>query len=84
MRFERVRAEIGNPACDTVIETRADIDHQVTAMHREIGLIKTMHPQHAEPFLTRGRISAKPHQRRGDREARLINQFAQQAAGGWA
>ena len=81
MHFARIRAEIGNAAGDTVIKARADVDHQIAAMHRQIGLIKPVHAQHAQPRAATCRISAKPHQRRGDRKAGCGDKFAQQIAG---
>jgi hypothetical protein len=75
------RAEVRDAAGDPVVEARADVDHQVAAMHREVGLVEPVHPQHAEPLLARGRVGAEAHQRRGDRKARGLHQFAQELAG---
>jgi hypothetical protein len=84
MRLAAARAEIRDPAGDAVVEARADIDHQVAAMHGEVGLVEPVHPQHAQPVLARGRVGAEAHQRGGDRKARRLHQFAQQRWTPWA
>eukprot|EP00521_Asterionellopsis_glacialis_P003397 CAMPEP_0195278730 /NCGR_PEP_ID=MMETSP0706-20130129/20000_1 /TAXON_ID=33640 /ORGANISM="Asterionellopsis glacialis, Strain CCMP134" /LENGTH=43 /DNA_ID= /DNA_START= /DNA_END= /DNA_ORIENTATION= len=43
-----------------------------------------MHPQHPKPVLARGRIGAKAHQGRGNRDACRIHQLTQQLAGAGA
>lgn len=63
---------------NTVIETRADADHDIAIMHRHIGFVGTVHAQHAEPVLAGSRIGAETHQRRGDREIGELDQFTQQ------
>jgi hypothetical protein len=78
----RAGAEIRDPAGDPVVEARADVDHQVAAMHREVGLVEPVHPQHAQPVLARGRVGAQAHQRRGDRKTRRLDQFAQEQLAG--
>ena len=60
------RREGIDPAGDAVIEARADADHHVAIVHGVVGLVGAMHAEHAEPLLVGGRISAEPHQRRGD------------------
>jgi hypothetical protein len=70
-----------DPAGDAVVEPGADVDHQVAAMHGQVGLVKAVHAQHADPVLARGRIGAQAHQRRGDGKVGRIGQFAQQLAG---
>ena len=77
----RLWRESINAARDTVVETCADVDHQITVVHRHVGFIKAVHTQHTEPFVARRRISAQTHQGRGDREASGLNQFAQQLGG---
>ena len=81
MRLLRMRAEILHPARDPVVKARADVEHRVTAMHRQIGLIKPVHPQHAQPGLARSRVAAQPHQGRGDGKSGGLHKLAQQAAG---
>ena len=81
MRLLRFRREIGDPPGDPVVETGADIDHQVAAMHREVGLVEPVHAEHAEPVPAARRIGAEAHQRRGDGKAGRIGQLAQQPAG---
>ena len=62
MNLLRFRAEIGNAAGDAVVKARADVQHQIAAMHGEVGLIKPVHPQHAQPLVAAGRIGAQTHQ----------------------
>jgi hypothetical protein len=78
MRLLANSGEKSDAAGDPVVEAGADIDHQIAAMHGEVGLVEPVHPQHAEPVLARGRIGAQAHQRRGDRKARGLHQLAQQ------
>ena len=66
---------------DAVVEARADAQHDVAIMHRHVGLVGAVHAEHAEPVLARRRIGPEPHQRRGDRNARDLDQFAQQLRG---
>ena len=75
LRIRRKRIET---AGDAVVETRADADHDVAIVHRHVGFIGAVHAQHAQPVLARCRIGAEAHQRRGDREVREFDQFAQQ------
>ena len=51
MRFS-IRAEIIEAAGDPVVETGADVDHQIAIMHRHVGLIQAVHAQHAQPVVT--------------------------------
>ena len=76
-----IRREGVEAAGDAVVETRADADHQVAIVHRVVGLVGAVHAQHAEPVLAGRRIGAEAHQGRGDREAGLRHQFAQQGRG---
>ncbi len=80
MRLGAAGAERVQPPGDPVVEPRADIDHQVAIMHRHVGLVKAVHPQHAQPVRPAGGIGAKPHQRRGHGNARRRDQLAQKAA----
>ena len=68
MRFGVGREGI-EPAGDAVVEARAEIDHHVAIVHREVGLVGAVHAEHAEELRVGGRIGAEPHQRRGDRKA---------------
>ncbi len=47
-------------------------------MHRQIGLIRAVHAQHAQPVLAGCGIAAKAHQRGGDRKVGLGDQLTQQ------
>ena len=68
-------------AGDAVVEARADADHDVAIMHRHVGFVGAVHAEHAEPVLAGRRIGAEAHQRRGDRKAGDLDQFAQQLRG---
>ena len=72
------------PAGDAVVEARADADHHVAIVHRHVGFQRAVHAEHAHPLRIGRRKGAKPHQRRGDRKAGELDQFAQQVAGGFA
>ena len=74
----RTRREGVEATGDAVVEPRADRDHEIAIMHGVIGLVGAMHAQHAQPVVAGGRIGAKPHEGRGDGEARHGDQFAQQ------
>ena len=50
-------------------------------MHRHVGLVSAVHAEHAEPIGARRRIGAQPHQGRGDRKARDLDQPTQQPGG---
>ncbi len=50
MRPPRRRREGIEPSRDTVVETRADIDDHIRAVHHEVGLIGPVHAQHAQPL----------------------------------
>ena len=67
-----------DPPGDAVVEARADTQHDVAIMHRHVGLVSAVHPEHAKPVLARGRIGAEAHQGRGDRDSRDLDQLAQQ------
>jgi hypothetical protein len=71
-------------AGDPVVEAGADVDHQIAAVHRHVGLVEPVHAEHADPVLARGRVGAEAHQRRGDRKARGLDQLAQELAGAGA
>ena len=81
MDFLRAGRERIDPAGDAIVEARADRDHQIAIVHRPIRFPGAVHAEHAEPLRIGGWKSAKPHQRRGDREAGELDQFAQQIAG---
>ena len=68
-------------AGDAVIEARADAQDEVRLVHRPIGFIGAMHPQHAQPLVGRCGEGAQAHQGRGDGRAGERGEFAQQGAG---
>src|SRR3546814_9319395 len=61
-----VRREGIQPASDAIIESRAQAQDQIGAIHRHIGFIRAMHAQHSQPLRRGSRESAKAHQRAGD------------------
>ena len=63
MRLLGLGAEGIDAPGDPVVKTRTDVDHQIAVVHRHIGLIETMHAQHADPLVTRRWITTQPHQR---------------------
>ena len=77
VNFFGIGRETIEPPRDPVVEARPDVDHQVALVHREVGLVGAVHPEHAQKLRVRGRICAKPHQGRGDREAGQAHEFAQ-------
>ena len=79
MDLFRMWRERIQPTRDTVIKTRTDADHHIAIMHRHIGLVCPVHPEHAEPLRISRRKRAQTHQGRGDRVAREAHQFAQQS-----
>ena len=74
----RARRERIEPAGDAVVEARADADHHVAIVHREVGFVGAVHAEHAEPLRIGRREGAEPHQRRGDGKAGEPDQLAQQ------
>jgi len=77
----RTRRECVQSARHPVIEARADAHHHIALVHRHIGFVSAMHPQHPEPIGMDRREGAKAHQRRGDRRARHVLELAQQFRG---
>ena len=69
------------PAGDAVVEAGADAHHHVAIVHGHVGFVGAVHAEHAEPVRAGRRIGAEAHQRRGDRQAGELDQFAQQLAG---
>ena len=67
-------------AGDAVVEARADGDHHIAIVHGEVGLVRAVHAEHAEPLLVGGRIGAEAHQGRGDGKAGEAHQLAQDLA----
>src|SRR3546814_15519740 len=78
-----VRREGIQPASDAIIESRAQAQDQIGAIHRHIGFIRAMHAQHSQPLRRGSRASAKAHQRAVDWSAGQFGQFATQPAGFW-
>ena len=66
--FRDALAERVQPPSHTVVEARADGQHHVAAMHREVGFVGAVHAQHAEELRIAGRVAAQTHQGVGDRK----------------
>ena len=54
---------------DAIVETRADAQDQVCLVHRPIGFIGAVHPQHAQPLVGRCGEGTQAHQGGGDGRA---------------
>ena len=65
----RFLAEGVEPSGHPIVETRADRQQHVAAMHREVGLVGAVHAQHAEELGVTGGVAAQTHQRVGHGEA---------------
>ena len=76
----RARREGVEPPGHPVVEARADRDHHVAAVHRQVGLVGAVHAEHAEELRVGGREGAEPHQRQGAREAGQPDELGQQLA----
>ena len=81
MRLFRLGREILHSTRDPVVKARTDVDHQIAAMHGEVGLIKPVHSQHAQPVFAGRRITAQSHKGGRDRKTRRVDKFAQQLCG---
>src|SRR3954471_6337265 len=80
MDFLRSGREGIDPAGDAVIETRADANHQIAVVHRQIGFQGAMHPEHPEPLRVGGGVRTKTHQGRSNGKAAELDQLAQELA----
>ena len=80
----RIGAEGVEAACDAVVKSRANVDHQVTAVHCHIGFIEPMHSEHTEPFFARSWIGAEAHEGGGDWKTSGFHELTQELAGCWA
>ena len=80
MDFLRPRRKRVEPARDPIVKARADADHHVAIMHRHVGFERAVHAQHADPFWIGRRKCTESHQRRCDRKACELDEFAQQVA----
>ena len=71
-------------AGDAVVEAGARAHDQVRLVHREVGLQRAVHAEHAEPLRRRGRKGAQAHQRQ--RAGRILpaHQSREGSAGGLA
>ena len=78
MDFLGVRREGIEPSGHPVVEAGADADHDVAAVHRQVGLVGAVHAQHPEEPRVRSRHRAQAHQGQRHRKARHIHQSRQQ------
>ena len=78
----RGRREGVEPTGHPVIEARAHVQHHVAVVHRHVGFVRPVHPEHAEEVRLAGRHGAEAHQRRGDREPGFANEPRERAARG--
>jgi hypothetical protein len=72
-----VRRERVEPPGHAVVEPGTDVEHDIAAMHREIGFVGAVHAEHAEELRIVGRIGAQAHQSAGDGEAGFANEADQ-------
>ena len=80
MDLLRAGREGVEPAGDAIVEARADADHHVAIVHRQVGLVGAVHAEHPEPLRIGGGIGAESHKRRGDGKAGELHQLAQEVA----
>ena len=81
MDLFRSRRERVEPPGHPVVEARADRDHQIAVVHRQIRLIGAVHADHAEKMRVAGRKGAEPHQGQGARRIGQPHQFGKAGAG---
>ena len=77
--LDRIRRKRIQPPGHPIIETRADADHDIGLVHRQIGFVGAVHAQHSQPVGMICRKTAQSHQRRGDGRAGQRLELAQQA-----
>ena len=77
MDLLRVRREGIQPPRHPVVKPRADVQHHVAAMHREVSFDRAVHPQHTDELRVGGRVGAQPHQGGGAGRAAEPHQFPQ-------
>ena len=61
----------------TIIKTHPDSKQHIAVMHRQIRFIGTMHTQHANKLIVRGRIRTQSHQCIGNWITELTSQLTQ-------
>ncbi|CAA7626911.1 conserved hypothetical protein [Magnetospirillum sp. UT-4] len=76
-----IRREGVEPPGDAVVEAGADIDHQIAAVHGQVGLVGAVHAEHAQRLRIRAREAAQAHQGLGAGEAGHAHELGQQLAG---
>ena len=79
--FQAAGAEGAQAPRHAVIETRADIEHDVTAMHGHVGFVGAVHAQHAEELRIAAGKGAEAHQRGGAGEAGAMHEAREQRGG---
>ena len=75
------RGEMLRVADHAVIEARAHRQQDVAVLHRHVGFIGAVHPEHAQEARVGGRHRAQAHQRVRDRVAQQVDQLAQLGRG---
>ena len=79
--FFELRREGVEPAGDAVVEARADRDHHVAIVHRDVGLVGAVHADHAEELLVGRRERAQPHQGQGAGRVGQLHELGKAGAG---
>ena len=79
-----VGTEVLDLAGHPVIEAGPDGDQDVGLVHRHVGLVGPVHPEHAEELRVRHGEGTQPHQGAGDGEAGELGPARVSGAGGLA
>ncbi len=56
-----IGAEFGEVAGDAIVEAGAEGQQHVALVHRHVGLVRAMHPEHADEQWIVGRVCAETH-----------------------
>ena len=81
MDLGRIGRELVELAGNAIIKARADVQHHVTVVHGQVGLISAVHAQHPDELLIRSRVGPQSHQGVGDRHAGHLGELDQQLRG---
>ena len=81
MDFLAARRKQGRITGHPIIKARANIKHDVTAMHGEIGFIGPVHAGHANELLISCWVRTQRHQSGRAGKSRHLNQLLQQLRG---
>ncbi len=80
MDLPGLRRKRGELAGDPVVEARADGDHRVAAVHGEIGLVGSVHAEHAEELRIGAGVGTEAHQGQRHRIAGHPHEFGEELA----